>query len=257
MTQYLNGKAPRVFAHRGLALLYPENTTAAFEAAIAAGVEYIETDVRASADGVAYFLHDATMERLTGQPIAVASLSSGELDQIDLGHGESPLRVSAAFERFPTVKFNIDIKSLDAIEPLVREIIAAEAHGRTLITSFDEQRRRATVELLPGVASSASASTMKRAMLGAKLGLQRLVRHALHGCVAVQIPTKAYGLQLVTPRTLAAFHRAGVEVHVWTINDPREMRRLLDLGVDGIVSDRCDLAIDLLNDRALGEEDPR
>ncbi len=116
-----------------------------------------------------------------------------------------------------------------------------------LVSSFDEGRRAAAIRGLPGVVSSASARRFAIALLAGKVGVSPIVQAALRGLVAVQVPERALGLRVTTDRMLARLHDAGVEVHVWTVNDPLRMRQLLDLGVDGIVTDRADLALQVVN----------
>ncbi|HWL01355.1 MAG TPA: glycerophosphodiester phosphodiesterase family protein, partial [Microbacteriaceae bacterium] len=115
------------------------------------------------------------------------------------------------------------------------------------ITSFSGARRRATVASLPGVATSASAGSFLTALLAGKVGFAPIARRALRDLDAVQIPERALGLSTVTARAIRGFHAAGVEVHVWTVNDPARMRELFALGVDGIVTDRADLAVRTAN----------
>lgn len=246
---FLAGSRPRVFAHRGLAVDAPENTLLAFLKALNAGATHLETDVHATLDGVAVISHDADLSRVAGRDIQVSQLTIAELRRIDLGQGQSFVSLDELLEAFPNARLNIDVKSDDAVGPTAAAILRQRATNRVLVTSFSENRRRRTAHLLPGVASSASSSGVIRAVLSAKLGLAPATRHALRGLRAVQIPERARGVRLVTPRVIAALHAAGVEVHVWTINDPRHMKRLLDMGVDGLVTDRTDLAVALIADR--------
>ena len=240
----------RILAHRGLAVGAPENTLLAFAKAVALGISYIETDVHASSDGVAVISHDPDLARIGGRDELVSDLSLAELQRVELGGGQSFASLAEALDGFPETRFNIDVKSADAVEPTVRAIRSAGAMSRVLVTSFGERRRAATVRQLPGVATSASASLFAGALLAGKIGISPAVRLALRSVDAVQIPERAVGLNTVTPRQLRSLHAAGVEVHVWTINDAEEMNRLLDLGVDGIVTDRADVAVQVLRSRA-------
>jgi glycerophosphoryl diester phosphodiesterase len=246
---YLEGEPPRVFAHRGLALEAPENTLLAFAKAIAAGATHIETDVHASADGVAVISHDPDLSRLTNRPERVSDFTMDELRKLQLGSDQVFCSLGEALDAFPGARFNIDIKSADAVGPTVDAVRAANATDRVLITSFSETRRAAAVRMLPGVATSASASLFLRAILAAKLGLVPLVRRILRNVDAVQVPERAVGLRITTSRMVGILHSANVEVHVWTINEQAVMERLLDLGVDGIVTDRTDLAVGVLEAR--------
>ncbi|AMB60377.1 glycerophosphodiester phosphodiesterase family protein [Microterricola viridarii] len=245
-SHYLDSTGPRVLAHRGLATEAPENTLLAFRNALAAGVTYLETDVHASSDGVAVICHDADLSRLASRAVAVGELSFAELAAIDLGAGQHFVSLAEALAAFPTARFNIDVKDSASVAPTAAAVSAAQATERVLITSFSEKRRRETVRLLPGVASSASSTRFAIALLAAKLGLFPVVRRALAGFVAVQVPQTAGPLTITTPRVISAMHRAGVEVHVWTVNEEAEMTALLALGVDGLVTDRADIAMRVL-----------
>jgi glycerophosphoryl diester phosphodiesterase len=239
---------PRILAHRGLALDAPENTLASFAAALDIGALYIETDVHASRDGVAMIAHDPSLRRVAGIDAEVFDLLAAELQQVDLGAGHRMPTLADALRAFPGARFNIDVKSPPAGAAVARAVLAAGATDRVLVTSFSSVRRAAAVRLLPGVATSASMPRFIGALLLAKLGILGLVPRALRGVDAVQVPASRGRFTIATPRVIRAFHRVGVEIHIWTVNDPSEMRRLLDLGVDGIVTDRSDLALDVVED---------
>jgi glycerophosphoryl diester phosphodiesterase len=239
---YFSPPTPRVFAHRGLAVGVPENTLAAFQGALDAGAGYLESDVRATRDGIAVLAHDADLRRLTGRPVRLDRLTAQELAAMDVqGYRVATLR--EALEQFPTARFNLDIKSGDAIAAAVTAIREAGAVDRVLVSSFDEGRRASAIRALPGVATSASSRLAARALGALRAGLPRTAAKVLNGVHAVQVPESIRGLRVVTPRTVLGFHRAGVEVHVWTVNAAPAMRRLLEWGVDGIVTDRADVAV--------------
>ena len=238
-----------MLAHRGLALEAPENTLLSFAAAIGLGADFVETDVHASCDGVAVVSHDSELERVARRRGVVADFTMAQLRAVDLGFDQGFCSLAEALDVFPETRFNIDVKSADAIEPTARAVREARATERVLITSFSERRRRETARLLPGVATSASAPVFAAALLAARLGNAPLLRRVLRGFDALQVPVRALGIAVTTERMIRRFHSAGVEVHIWTINDPLEMQRLLDLGVDGIVTDRADLALDIVAQR--------
>ncbi len=246
---YLSPARPRVFAHRGLAIDAPENTLLAFQRAVDAGAEYVETDVHASSDGESVIAHDPDLSRVAGRPAKVQELTLAQLRAVDLGHGQGFCSLTEALETFPRTRFNIDVKSAAAVAPTIAAIRAAGASDRVLVSSFDERRRAAALAGLPGVVSSASAGLFARALFAGKLGLSWVVRRALRDVVAVQVPERALGLTITTPRMLRQLHEAGVEVHIWTVNDPVRMAELLELGVDGIVTDRADLALEVVRHR--------
>lgn len=247
MTRYFDPPRPRVLAHRGLAIDAPENTPLAFIRAIETGAVHIETDVHASLDGVAILAHDPDLRRVAGRDVRVAAVSAAELARVDLGHGQSFTSLADVLDGFPETRFNIDVKDPLAVAPTAEAVRRTNAIDRVLVTSFSGARRRATVALLPGVATSASAGPFVAAMLSGKIGFGPGVRRALRGLEAVQIPERALGMSTVTARAIREFQAAGVEVHIWTVNDPARMRELFALGVDGIVTDRADLAVRTAN----------
>ncbi|AYF99003.1 glycerophosphodiester phosphodiesterase family protein [Protaetiibacter intestinalis] len=243
---YLTPAPPRVLAHRGLALHAPENTLLAFLHAVNAGATHVETDVHGSADGVAMVSHDPDLKRVAGRDVRVAQLTAAELRRVPLGEGQNFCSLAEALDAFPETRFNIDVKSADAVPGTIRAIRDARAVDRVLIGSFSTTRRRATIAELPGVATSISAGGALPAVHAARVGATRFLARLLDGIAAVQLPPVVAGASIVTQRALASFHEVGVEVHLWTINDPAEMTRLLDAGVDGIVTDRADLALPLV-----------
>lgn len=247
---YFEPGLPRVFAHRGLATTAPENTLLAFSAAVDLGVHYVETDVHGSRDGIAVISHDPDLTRLAGIRSAVSDYTIEQLRGIDLGHGQGFSSLADTLDAFPETRFNIDIKSADAVQPTVDAIRSANAVARVLVTSFSEVRRLAAVRQLPGVATSTGAGRFAAALGAGKLAIRPALRRVLRAVDCVQVPM-AYGrIRITTPPMIARLHDAGVEVHVWTINDEATMHALLDLGVDGLVTDRADLAMDVLRARS-------
>lgn len=228
----------------------PENTLLAFAKALAVGVTHLETDVHASADGVAVIAHDETLERVAGRKVRVDQLTMAELRRVDLGEGQGFCSLAEALDAFGEARFNIDLKSAASVQPTVEVIREHRAIDRVLIASFSDKRRKAAVEQLPGVATSLSSGSTKRLVLASKLRRGSAVQRILEGVGAVQIPERVKGVRILTPRLIEAAHSAGAEVHVWTINDPADMVRLLDLGVDGIVTDRADVAVSVLESRS-------
>lgn len=245
---------PRVLAHRGLTTAAGEdsgiweNSAASFAAAHASGAEYIETDCRVTADGDVVLFHDETLQRLAGDPRPVAEVRTRELDRVFADHG-GLLTVPDALDLFPEARFNIDVKTEAAID-LLGPILAEHAH-RVLVTSFSDARRRATVAavlragalLRPATSAGSATIAAVRGLSAARLSPAR----ALRGIDALQIPLRHRAVRVLTPALLRAAHRHGVEVHVWTINDADEVRRLVSSGVDGIVTDRADLALQAIS----------
>jgi glycerophosphoryl diester phosphodiesterase len=227
---YFSPSRPHIFAHRGLALDCRENTREAFAAALQAGATHLETDAHGTADGVAVLFHDDTWG---GREIS--SYTFTELP-------EYIPSLDSVLTEFPNARFNIDIKNEAAVIPVSQVIRELSAEHRILISSFSSTRRRRVVLNCPGVATSASTQQFAPAFIGAVLGQQWIVNMALKNCDAVQIPTRALGRSTVTPRLVRAYQLAGAQVDVWTVNDAREMVTLVAAGVDGIVTDRTDIA---------------
>jgi glycerophosphoryl diester phosphodiesterase len=237
-TGWFDGLVPRILAHRGLALDAPENSIDAFRAGIAAGATHLETDVRATADGVAVLVHDPELPDGRG----IADLSVAELR-------EALPRVATlaeALAALPDARFNIDVKAQAAVAATGAAIAAGSAAQRVLLTSFSGRRRRGVLRLVPTAATSASSAGIAGVVAGLRLRTPAITRTALRGVQAVQIPERALRTDLAAPWSIAAMHAAGVEVHFWVVNDPIRMRELVARGADGIVTDRADLARDAL-----------
>jgi glycerophosphoryl diester phosphodiesterase len=245
---------PRVLAHRGFVPAdsegIVENSVAALAAGRAAGTRYLESDCHLTADGEVVLFHDVDLRRVTGDPRPVADVTTRELERImETRGGLATLR--DALDAFPDARFNLDVKADAAAEPAGR--LVARHADRVLLTSFSDTRRREALAAARGrggaPATSAGSGTIGRIILGTRFRMPRLARRALDGVDALQIPERHRGIRVLTPRLIAAAHDAGVEVHVWTVNDRERMRALLELGVDGIVTDRTDLAIEVIGAR--------
>jgi glycerophosphoryl diester phosphodiesterase len=235
--------APRVLAHRGLALEAPENTLAAFEAAVRAGARYLETDIHASADGAAVLAHDPTLRRVAGRAESVADLPLEALRRIDLGSGHGFGTLDELLHAFPEARLNIDVKTDTAVAATIEAVRRADAADRVLLTAFSDARRRRLAAAAPGVATSAGRASVLRAAAASRTRSAGAMRRAVSGAGALQIPERVGRLRLLSAALLETAHAAGLEVHVWTVNDEADMRRLLALGVDGLVTDRADLAL--------------
>ncbi|MGK9146907.1 glycerophosphodiester phosphodiesterase [Plantibacter flavus] len=252
---YFAPAGPRVLAHRGLAGPdAPENTLAAFARAVEAGAAYLETDAQCTRDGYAVLFHDASLRRATGDPRPIAELDLSEVQRIDLGGDRVPT-FAEALAAFPDARFNLDIKAMPAAAPAAAAILEADAVDRVLVTSFDEGRRSAIASALGSAAgsaqvvSSASAAMLLRALPAAAFRLTGSLARSLAEVQAIQVPERFRGVRIVSRRLVDQLHSLGVEVHVWTVNDPQDMARLLALGVDGLVTDRCDLALAVVASR--------
>lgn len=254
--QYFDAPTPLPLAHRGGALLPEndgiENSLKAFQNAAALGYRYMETDVHCSADGIVYAFHDDNLERLTGDSSAINSLQSKAVDKAILGEREPIPRMADLFEELPDVRFNIDVKADSAVEATLDLIEAHGAIDRVCLASFSHERLQRMRARFPTVASSMSPTEVARLKLGPiqfaqSFGVRR-------GAVCAQVPHRQGRITVVTPRFIQRAHALGIQVHVWTIDDADEMNELLDLGVDGLVSDRIDILKDVLEARGLWEE---
>lgn len=230
-----------------------ENTMAAFRAAVDLGYRYVETDVHATRDGVVVAFHDETLDRVTDRRGRIPELAWREVGRARVGTGEPVPRLEDVLEEWPDLRVNIDIKTPGAVVPLVRVIERMRAHDRVCVTSFSDQRRQAAVmRLTRPVATSAgqrSTAAFRAAAALPPLVRASVVARTLREVDGLQVPADHLGIEVVTATTVAAAQEVGAYVHVWTVNERAEMERLLDLGVDGIVTDRADLLKEVLQAR--------
>jgi glycerophosphoryl diester phosphodiesterase len=247
-------RRPLVFAHRGGRALAPENTVPAFDAGLATGADGLELDVHLSSDGEAVVCHDATLDRTTDATGPVAARTAADLARVTAtGHfgvnlehrwtgeraGIPTLREILA--RYPGIPVIIEIKAptVEAARAVVDVVRSAGAIGRVCVGSFSLVAVDAARRLEPRIATSASRREGQLALYRSWAGLSP-------GCVsyrAFQVPEQAGRLRVVTPRFIRAVHRADLAIHVWTVNEECDMRRLLGWGVDGLITDRPDLAV--------------
>lgn len=238
LSAFFEGNLPLVAAHRGFALNHPENTLSAFLAALSAGADVIETDVHGSRDGVAMITHDPGLLRVAGQNGLISQMTSESLRRVDVG-GETMPTLEEALDALPDARFSIDVKSPEAVGPTVSAIERTASHHRVVIASFSERRRRAVVRQLGSVATM---GTHRHAV--ATWSAVSLFRGLLEPIDALFLPTTAYGVRMFSPRMVAAADRYGVTLGAWTINDPDEMEALWNRGVQVVVTDRTDLAVE-------------
>ncbi|WP_354263488.1 glycerophosphodiester phosphodiesterase [Arthrobacter sp. OAP107] len=245
-------------AHRGFSLAGLENTLAAFRAAVELGCSHLETDVHTTSDGELFLFHDRTLDRVTDGHGRIHDLTADEVRRVRIGGTEPVPTFDELVAAFPQARFNLDVKDWHSVPSVVAAIERHSVHDRVLIASFSDRRRRAVLKQLSRRTAS-SAGTMANALflvLGPLLSAPVLgaparaaLRRALRDVDALQVPVRYRAMPVVTAGFVRRAHRLGLYVHVWTINDPAEMHRLLDLGVDGIVSDRADLLKDILQAR--------
>jgi glycerophosphoryl diester phosphodiesterase len=247
---FLDHPAPLAFAHRGFSPAGLENTMAAFGAAVDLGIGYIETDVRATADGTAVTFHDARLERLTDRRGPLRELHWREVRQARVRGVEPIPTLEEVLDTWPELRLNVDVKDPAAVSPFARAIERTRAHGRVCVASFSDRRRRAVLRRLSEpVATSGGRQTVARFRGASTLRLTALVARLLRDVDCLQVPARVARIVLVDRTTIAAAHAAGRQLHVWTVNDPAAMHQMLDLGVDGLMSDRADMLRNVLHER--------
>ncbi|QFZ20068.1 glycerophosphodiester phosphodiesterase [Saccharothrix syringae] len=246
---YLTGPRPRAYAHRGWhldELAGMENSLSAFARAAREGYRYLETDVHATADGVVVVHHDAVLDRTTDGTGPVAAQPWSAVRRARVGGREPVARLEDLLEELPDALLNVDVKADAAVEPVLGVLRRAGALHRVCLASFSD-RRLARLRRLGGPGLLTSMGPRNAAALWAA-GRVPVARLPVRGAVA-QVPVTQGRLRVVDGRFVRAAHRRGLEVHVWTVDDPAAMRALLDLGVDGLVTDRPDLLRDVLTAR--------
>ncbi|MBX7160917.1 MAG: glycerophosphodiester phosphodiesterase [Acidimicrobiia bacterium] len=244
MHTYLDAPAPVAIAHRGGAKEAPENTVVAFARAVRLGYRHLETDVHLSADGEVVVLHDADLRRVTGVRGRVHDLTWQRIGELRVG-GEAIPRLVDLLESFPDSCFSIDAKDDAVVGPLVDVVARCAAFGRVCFGAFSD-RRLARIRQLSGGAACTTVGP-------AAIGRLRLASYGLGGGAVdgevLAVPPQIRGRALVDDRFVAAAHARGRRVDALAIDDPECMRRLLDLGVDGIFTDRPLVLRDVLGER--------
>ena len=230
---YLRHPVPAGVAHRGYSALYPENTMAAFAAAVDLGFRWLETDIRATADGIAVAFHDEELQRLTRLPGEVATLEWSELRRAKV-NGQEPIpRLAEVLDAWPDIRIDLHLKCDDAIEPLLAEVAAADAWDRVCVGSFSGRSLRRI--------RSAAGDRLCTSMATYEVVRLRIASFGLpvggFAAYCAQVPVRRHGLPVVDRTFLREAGRRRLPVYVWTINEEVEMRRLFDLGVAGILSD--------------------
>lgn len=226
---FLDAPLPLAFAHRGGASEVPENTLPAFEHAVRLGYRYVETDVHATADGVLLAFHDSRLDRVTDRSGVIANLPYSEVSKALVGGKEPIPRFEQLLEAWPDLRINIDPKKNNAIGPLVAALKAHRALDRVCVGAFSDARIRG-LRAEFGSALCTSSGPIET--------LRLLAGRQSTGAMCAQVPVRQGPVTITNARFVEHCHRLGVQVHVWTIDDDAEMRRLLDLGVDGIMTDR-------------------
>jgi glycerophosphoryl diester phosphodiesterase len=246
---FLDAPTPLAFAHRGGAAEGDENTAEAFARAIDLGYRYVETDVHGTADGVAVVFHDPTLERLTGERGRMRAMRWADLAAVRVGGAAAVPRLDEVLAAWPDVRFNIDVKAAAGIVPTIEAVDRTGAHDRVLLASFSDARLARLRALAgPRVATSLGMRGVARLRIASLAGRPLVLPPSV---VAAQVPVR-YGMVPVVDRRLIGYaHGLGLQVHVWTIDEPDEMGHLLDLGVDGIMTDHVEVLRDVYLSRGL------
>ena len=245
---YLDGPGPVAMAHRGGAIEHLENTFPAFQSCVDLGYRYLETDVRVTADGVLIVFHDPTLERVTDRTGRIEHLTWAEVSEARIGGREPIMRLEDFLGAWPDVRFNLDIKAAGVLAPLVRTVRRLKVADRICLGSFSDARIAAARRLFgPAVCTSLGPRGVAALRLSSysprAAGLVRIQA----GCA--QVPLQLGGRALVDERFIAAAHARDLQVHVWTVDSEQEASAMLDLGVDGVMTDRPAMLRELLEKR--------
>jgi glycerophosphoryl diester phosphodiesterase len=246
-------------AHRGgarhPALLGAENTLHAFRHAARLGYRYLETDVHVTRDGHLVAFHDPVLDRVTGRPGALSGVLAEELAEVRVAGEHAVPSMAELLEELPQARFNIDLKAPGAVAPLAALVDRMQVHDRVCVGSFSSSHLQEFRRLTRGrVATSAAPAEVAGFLALSWPGVRRLVRR--RPFAALQVPRRRGRVPLVTRSVVRRAHAVGLHVHVWTVDEPAEMAELLDLGVDGLITDRTDLLKDVLVGRGLWADLP-
>ena len=234
---FLDGPLPIAFAHRGFAPDGAENSVAAFERAVALGYAYLETDVRVTSDGVAIAFHDATLNRVTDRRGRISELPWREVRRARIAGREEIPRLDELLTAWPNTRFNLDLKAAVSVGPALDVIRRTNMVDRVCVAAFAERRIEVARQVFgPRLCTS----------LGPRDALRLRRAPGRFAARCAQVPPRIGRLPLVDARYMANARASQLQVHVWTINDPVEMTRLLDLGVDAIMTDAADVLRDVL-----------
>ncbi|MFI0373972.1 glycerophosphodiester phosphodiesterase [Actinomadura sp. 1N219] len=253
--EFLDHPGPIPFAHRGGAGGRPENSMPAFQRAVDLGYRYLETDAHATADGVVVAFHDRTLDRVTDRKGTIAQLPYAEVAKARIGGAEPIPRLEELLGSFPDARVNIDLKDAPVIGPLAAALHRTRAWNRVCITSFSTRRlaqMRARLPLFTDRDVCTALGPRGVMALRAKSyggPAAKLVRLAATGVACAQVPYGLGRLPFVTESFVARAHELGLQVHAWTVNDRADMERLLDLGVDGIMTDELIILRDVMKSR--------
>ena len=219
----------RAYAHRGGSQVAPENSPAAFASAVALGYVWLETDLRATRDGIAVVHHDPDLDRTTDLSGPVLAQAWRDVSRARFANGENPLRLDELLEAYPDARFNLDVKEPAVVVPTLDTLRRANAWHRVCLTSFSTLRLRAVRRWVPHPVETSAGPLEVLLHRTTPLPFTRLLRSTPD---RLQVPTR-----LVTSTFIRRAHARGLAVDAWTVNDAGDMKRLLALGVDGIMTD--------------------
>jgi len=242
MHPYLDVSGVAISAHRGGSMEAPENTIESFEYSIEIGSSYIETDVQLSSDGIPYIFHDDDLSRLFQKDIVFNSLHSDEINQLMLFDKYRIPTLESTLNKFPNTFFQIDVKTDEVVLPALEVIKKTNSIKNVCLASFSSKRLKQVHNLHPEICLSMGPFEVMKLLLAS----YNLYKKKVPGN-CLQIPIYQYGIKLVTKRFINYVHSIGLKIHVWTINDEDTMLKLIDLGVDGIITDRPKTLKDLLS----------
>ena len=230
---FLDHPGPIPFAHRGGAGMFPENTLPAFQNAVDMGYTYLETDVHLSKDGEVFAFHDDSLDRVTGHVGKISDFTSKEISQIKIdGFAKIPT-LSELLESFPEVKINIDPKADSVVVPLINLLKFTNSVSRVCVGSFSDKRIKQIRKTLGSelCVSAGPKSVIKFLAERFRFPSSKPNYHCL------QVPQRSGPVKIVTRDFVKEAHSRGLQVHVWTVDDKKEMNNLLDIGVDGLMTD--------------------
>ncbi|MDQ2790772.1 MAG: glycerophosphodiester phosphodiesterase [Pseudonocardiales bacterium] len=255
---FLDGPFPRAFAHRGWhlgELAGMESSLAAFRRAAAEGYHYLETDVRATRDGVVVVIHDAALDRTTDSSGEIEKLHWAAVRTARVGGGEPICLLADLLEELPGVRLNIDVKADSAVAPVLDLLRRTRGWDRVCLASFSEARLHrlrtaAGPRLLTSMGTASAIVLRLRSVSLARASVRRSATMPIRGRLA-QLPVRMCGVRVVDRALVRCAHHHGLEVHAWTVDRAVEMQALLDLGVDGLITDRPDVLRDVLRLRGV------
>ena len=233
MKRYLDYDGLKVLAHRGGAEESYENTTESFEYSQLLGCEFIETDVQVSSDGIPYIFHDDDLKRILNKPVRFDSLSSNEIDDLNIFNSCKIPKLSDTLLRFPNLCFQIDFKTDEVVMPALDVINDMNVFDRVCIASFSSKRLQNVRSLYPDLCISMGPNEVFKTLLASL----NLFKGEIPGD-CLQIPMSYYGIKIVSKRFVDFVHSRGLKIMIWTINDIETFKYLIDLGVDGIITDK-------------------